>query len=257
MAANENTKFQINYKLSDGTLINLYATDVKDLETGLNDLGMVASLIKATAADLGGSNVTATAVQNIQAQFAATPVAQSAPAEARGTKQCKHGVMAFKTGTSARGPWQGYMCAAQKGALDKCDTIWIRQLKPNTEESITSRLIPDDDGCWVWPGAKHGRGYGFVKYLGKLWYVHRLIYQFKNGPIPEGMDLDHTCSNTSCANPDHLELVSHQENIVRYWKRKHPLKTNTTCIRGHEDMMRIKPNGYKECTGCIEFLKVR
>jgi len=38
MAANENTKFQINYKLSDGTLINLYATDVKDLETGLNDL---------------------------------------------------------------------------------------------------------------------------------------------------------------------------------------------------------------------------
>jgi hypothetical protein len=48
MAANENTKFQINYKLSDGTLINLYAQDVKDLETGLNDLGMVAALIKAT-----------------------------------------------------------------------------------------------------------------------------------------------------------------------------------------------------------------
>ena len=129
MAANENTKFQINYKLSDGTLINLYATDVKDLETGLNDLGMVASLIKATAADLGGSNVTAAAVQNIQAQFAATPVTQALPpqvAEAPGTKQCKHGTMAFKTGTSARGPWQGYMCAAQKGAPDKCETIWVR-----------------------------------------------------------------------------------------------------------------------------------
>jgi hypothetical protein len=45
MAANENTKFQINYKLADGTLINLYATDVKDLETGLTDLSMVSSLI--------------------------------------------------------------------------------------------------------------------------------------------------------------------------------------------------------------------
>jgi hypothetical protein len=44
MAANENTKFQINYKLSDGTLINLYAADVKDLETGLMDLSMVATL---------------------------------------------------------------------------------------------------------------------------------------------------------------------------------------------------------------------
>ena len=124
MAANENTKFQINYKLSDGTLINLYAADVKDLETGLNDLGMVATLIKATAADLGGGNATAAAVQNIQAAFNATPVA--APVEQPGTKNCKHGVMAFKTGTSARGPWQGYMCAAPKGAADKCETIWVR-----------------------------------------------------------------------------------------------------------------------------------
>ena len=124
MAANENTKFQINYKLSDGTLINLYAADVKDLETGLVDLSMVAQLIKSTAADLGGSNATAAAVQNIQAAFNATPVA--APAEQPGTKNCKHGVMAFKTGTSARGPWQGYMCAAPKGALDKCETIWVR-----------------------------------------------------------------------------------------------------------------------------------
>ena len=127
MAANENTKFQINYKLSDGTLINLYAQDVKDLETGLNDLGMVAALIKATATDLGGG-ATAAAVQNIQAQFNSTPVTQALPpqVEAPGTKNCKHGVMAFKTGTSARGPWQGYMCAAPKGALDKCETIWVR-----------------------------------------------------------------------------------------------------------------------------------
>ena len=124
MAANENTKFQINYKLADGTLINLYASDVKDLETGLTDLSMVSALIKSTSAELSGGNATATAVQNIQAQFAATPVA--APVEQPGTKTCRHGVMAFKTGTSARGPWQGYMCAAPKGAADKCETIWVR-----------------------------------------------------------------------------------------------------------------------------------
>ena len=124
MAANENTKFQINYKLSDGTLINLYATDVKDLETGLMDLSMVATLIKSTSAELAGGNATATAVQNIQAQFTATPV--TAPVEQPGAKACKHGAMAFKTGTSARGPWQGYMCAEPKGELDKCETIWVR-----------------------------------------------------------------------------------------------------------------------------------
>ena len=124
MAANENTKFQINYKLADGTLINLYASDVKDLETGLVDLSMVATLIKSTSAELSGGNATASAVTAISQQFNATPVA--APVEQPGTKQCKHGQMAFKTGTSARGPWQGYMCAAPKGALDKCETIWVR-----------------------------------------------------------------------------------------------------------------------------------
>jgi hypothetical protein len=124
MAANENTKFQVNYKLADGTLINLYATDVKDLETGLTDLSMVATLIKSTSSELSGGNATAAAVQNIQAQFNSTPVAASA--EQPGSKACKHGAMAFKTGTSARGPWQGYMCAAPKGALDKCETIWVR-----------------------------------------------------------------------------------------------------------------------------------
>ena len=125
MAANENTKFQVNYKLSDGTLINLYATDVKDLETGLTDLSMVATLIKSTAAELGGSPAQAApTVASVAAAFNATPVA--APTEAPGTKSCKHGVMAFKTGTSARGPWQGYMCAAPKGAADKCETIWVR-----------------------------------------------------------------------------------------------------------------------------------
>ena len=123
MAANENTKFQINYKLADGTLINLYASDVRDLETGLTDLSMVSALIKSTASELSGS--TGAAVAAIKAQFpAATPVAASV--EQPGTKSCKHGVMSFKTGTSARGPWQGYMCAAPKGAADKCETIWVR-----------------------------------------------------------------------------------------------------------------------------------
>ena len=124
MAANENTKFQINYKLADGTLINLYATDVKDLETGLNDLGMVAALIKATSNDLSGG-ATAAAVQNIQAQFTATPVAASSDPS---VKMCRHGQMNYRSGVGEKGPWQGFMCAGPKELpkSEKCDTIWIR-----------------------------------------------------------------------------------------------------------------------------------
>lgn len=128
MAANENTKFQVNFKTSAGTLINLYATDVKDLETGLTDLSMVSSLIKATDAELNGGKASAPTAESVAQQFNATPVA-STPAAPLAVVEgqapsCKHGVMSFRTGTSARGPWKGWMCAAPKGATDKCSTIW-------------------------------------------------------------------------------------------------------------------------------------
>lgn len=127
MAANENTKFQINYKLADGTLINLYAADVKDLETGLTDLSMVSALIKSTSVELSGGNATASAVAAISQSFNATPVAEPAAVQANGQQhQCRHGLMNYREGVGQKGPWKAYMCAAPKGAPDKCDAIWIR-----------------------------------------------------------------------------------------------------------------------------------
>ena len=125
MSAPETTKFQINYKLNDGTLINLYATSVTELESGLADLAMNALNIKATGVELGASAAAAPAptVASVAAAFNATPVAA---APTGGDQMCRHGAMALRTGTSAKGPWKGYMCAAPKGATDKCETIWIR-----------------------------------------------------------------------------------------------------------------------------------
>jgi hypothetical protein len=124
--ATEGTKFQINYKLADGTLINLYAANVQELETGLNDLGMVAALIQVTGRDLGSSAQPAPPGASVAAALGGTPVAAAPAAAPAGGNTCRHGVMALREGTSARGPWKGYMCAAPKGATDKCDTIWIR-----------------------------------------------------------------------------------------------------------------------------------
>ena len=129
MAAPESTKFQVNYKLADGTLINLYAASVTELESGLADLAMNALNIRATGNELSGGSAPAPVaapaptVAAVAAAFNATPVA--APA-ADGSQSCRPGAMALRTGTSARGPWKGYMCAAPKGATDKCETIWIR-----------------------------------------------------------------------------------------------------------------------------------
>jgi len=127
--ATEGTKYQINYKLHDGTLINLYAATVQELETGLTDLSMVATLIKSTGKELGGVPAQAAqSVDSIAQSFNATPVA--APAQPQVVEgqapTCSHGNMTYRTGTSARGPWRAWMCAAPKGAADKCDPIFLR-----------------------------------------------------------------------------------------------------------------------------------
>lgn len=130
--ATEGTKFQVNYKLNDGTLINLYAANVKELETGLTDLSMVATLIRATGNDLQGGTsapvqAAAPTVASVAESFNATPVAAPAPVVTEGqAPTCKHGNMAFRNGVSARGPWKAWMCASPKGTVDKCDPIFLR-----------------------------------------------------------------------------------------------------------------------------------
>jgi hypothetical protein len=127
--ATEGTKFQINYKLNDGTLINLYAATVTELESGLADLAMNAMNIRATGLELsGGQAAPAPTVAAVAQQFNATPVAQTpaAPVAPTGGNTCRHGVMTLRSGVGQKGPWSGYMCAAPKGAPDKCDTIWVR-----------------------------------------------------------------------------------------------------------------------------------
>jgi hypothetical protein len=124
--ATEGTKFQINYKLNDGTLINLYAATVTELESGLADLAMNAMNIRATGLELsGGQAAPAPTVAAVAQAFNATPVA-AAPAPTGGGNSCRHGVMTLRSGVGQKGPWSGYMCAAPKGAPDKCDTIWVR-----------------------------------------------------------------------------------------------------------------------------------
>ena len=128
--ATEGTKFQVNYKLADGTLINLYAADVRELEAGLADIAMNALNIISTGKELSQGSVApaavSPAVSAIAAQFKSEYVPAPVTSAPAAGNSCKHGPMTYKTGVSAKGPWQGWMCPTPKGAPDKCDTIWIR-----------------------------------------------------------------------------------------------------------------------------------
>jgi hypothetical protein len=127
MSASPSTKLQINYKLADGTLVNIYADNVKELETSLNDIGMVAALIKATANDLGGGAPVRN-VADIQAQFNAPAAqAQQPVASTGGTYTCKHGSMTFRQSKpGAAKEWKGYFCPTPQGTADQCEPKFLR-----------------------------------------------------------------------------------------------------------------------------------
>jgi len=80
--------------------------------------------------------------------------------------------------------------------------------------------------CWEWRGYVAPDGYGRLKLGTRNPAVHRVVWEFLVGPILEGMTLDHLCRVRHCVNPDHIEVVSLEENIRRAHVRSH-------CKRGH------------------------
>lgn len=86
--------------------------------------------------------------------------------------------------------------------------------KPNKPQY----LVDPKTGCWLWLWSKNDKGYGVLWCVKrkKLTYAHILFYEEKYGSVPNGKELDHVvCSNPGCANPDHVEPVTHTKNLRR------------------------------------------
>ena len=83
------------------------------------------------------------------------------------------------------------------------------------EAGIAARIAREGD-CLVWTGSLNRNGYGVIVGPGGRGVVaHRANWLLRRGPIPAGMVLDHLCMNTRCVEPEHLEIVTQQENVRR------------------------------------------
>jgi hypothetical protein len=73
-----------------------------------------------------------------------------------------------------------------------------------------------DTPCWIGKWVPTGNnGYGRVRFGGVKIMAHRAMYEQTLGPIPDDMVLDHLCRVPLCIRPDHLEPVTHLENVRR------------------------------------------
>ena len=118
-------------------------------------------------------------------------------------------------------------CAEKHLAKNLCRKHYLRNWKhgdPNiikvqrgiaAVERVRLRLRIDPTGCWIYTGCLTSRGYGHIRFGKTMKMVHRVMFEHQKGPVPDGMDVDHICRNRACCNPDHLEAVSHKENVRR------------------------------------------
>lgn len=107
--------------------------------------------------------------------------------------------------------------------------------------------------CVVYTGPLYKRGYGQITADGKNQQVHRFMWEQLVGPIPAGMTLDHRCRNPACWWTDHLEVVSHGENVLRGHGPTARHARLTHCPQGHEytpENTRIQPTGGRICRAC-------
>jgi hypothetical protein len=86
---------------------------------------------------------------------------------------------------------------------------------PRSEDAFWERVDKSGE-CWLWTAGRTSMGYGKVHMPNrKTGLAHRRAYQLVNGPIPDGLVLDHLCRTPLCVRPDHLEPVTMRENTVR------------------------------------------
>ena len=104
--------------------------------------------------------------------------------------------------------------------------------------------------------SKNQHGYGRAKVQnGGLRVVHHLAWERVHGPVPEGMEIDHACSNRACINVDHLRAVTRSEN-ARHRQGAQPNSKsgvrNVHACKGGRWMVRLKVAGKHQYFGSYD-----
>lgn len=129
---------------------------------------------------------------------------------------------------------RGY-CTSHYVKLRKSGDLPVKQLRGASlrerfEQHVDRRTAPE--GCHEWTGFRSRQGYGqFAVNRGGSRYrtevASRVAWEIVYGPVPEGMEICHSCDNPPCVRVDHLFLGTASDNALdsyRKGRRKPPTR---------------------------------
>jgi hypothetical protein len=93
-------------------------------------------------------------------------------------------------------------------------------------------------------------GYSRIRINNKNVQAHRWAWELVNGQIPEDFVIDHICRNRKCVLPEHLRMITQQENIMA---GLHNIDNRSHCNQGHpfvKENVMIRKSGKRECAEC-------
>ena len=128
-----------------------------------------------------------------------------------GTTECK-----WPRGDAVKCSREGCKRLARKNGLclHHCDVTTPINLP--LAERLARGSVPKSSGCIEWSKSKTNAGYGQIMVGGrggKMMAAHRVAWELKHGPIPDGLFVCHSCDNKGCVNPDHMFLGSYKDNV--------------------------------------------